>query len=138
VQEAPFTIYVADNGYDRAFPDVSNTVESDLGALYIIGRDFESAQVELEHAVRVRPNDALARARLGAARAFQGDLAGAKADLEQALALDPSLLSARGQLAIVLADRGEMERARREAQLYLLGKPGENEKRLIALVKKIP
>jgi tetratricopeptide (TPR) repeat protein len=138
VYSARFATFVAEHAYDRAFPEVSNSVESDIGALYIIGHDLESAQVELEHAIAVRPNDGLARARLGAARAFQGDLAGAKADLERALALDPSLISARGQLAIVLADLGEMERARREAQLYLLRKPGENEKRLIELVKKIP
>jgi Flp pilus assembly protein TadD len=85
-----------------------------LGANRLDEGDLEPARVLLEHAARLRPEDASVRTYLGLARLRAGDEDGARACFERAIELDPDSSDARVPLADLLEDSGDLAAARDE------------------------
>lgn len=96
------------------------------------------AIIELERAVRLSPDFADLRVRLGLLHRDVGDLARARVELETARTINPNYLHARLSLGTLLLGAGEQEAARREFEAVLEIEPTHRSAKLYLRLIQLP
>ena len=82
----------------------------DLGNFYrFVKRDYKKAAIQLEEAINLSPNDAIAHGGLAAIYADQGELQRAEREFREALRITPNAYGTKTELAYVLEREGRYD-----------------------------
>lgn len=127
-------VYVEDGRYDKAIEifkqllqtraDSAAAAHVELGAIYLLQKDYPSAENHFSEAVKLDPFNITARLNLGQVLAKQKKFAESYKVFEELGKLAPSNLGIQIKMALILAEQKKFDKAKQILDTILQTKPG--------------